>query len=209
MDPDLSFSAGANSPECIVCGALCYTLGGLESLFLVMEHENILEASDESYEPPHHPTLNMHTPPSCPPKPPHPGHLGQAFIRCGLRHMMPLTVVMQRTVKPLLLRYRATLPHQRWRAVCMQTMRVTQAVIDAYGGPAECSKEFPADSGASDGMHGGDACGHMRTGSSESTADLPGGELVQVSAFFQLHGLPFVTSFRFVLWFGISLLLLP
>lgn len=38
LEPELSLAAGADSPECIVCAILCYTLSCLESLFLVVEH---------------------------------------------------------------------------------------------------------------------------------------------------------------------------
>lgn len=146
LEPELSLAAGADSPESIVCGTLCYTLGCLESLFLVVEHETLVEASETSYVPPEHPSLLVNAPRSTPPEPPDPGILSRVYLRCGLDQMMPLKVVLQRTVKPLFEKYRASLPQHRWRAVCMQAMRISQAVIDAYGGPAEASKQFPGDS---------------------------------------------------------------
>lgn len=130
-DSTLSFSINGSSPECILAGPLCFLLGGLESMFLVMEHEMLLEASDPFYEAPEHPGLATSDPLPTPPTPPDPGCLKCAYFRCGLNQILPVTEALELTLKPMLLKYRASLPRQRWRAVCMQTFRIIEELTEA------------------------------------------------------------------------------
>lgn len=165
--PALSFTASASSPECVLCASTCFFLSGLESLFLVFEHETLLQASDELCEPPEHPSLDASAPPPTLPTPPNPAVLERAFVRCGLNQMMPLKVALERALRPLLTQYRARLPLCHWRAACIQCMHITQAVVEGMSARLSASKPSEADSGSADNMHSGAQCGHWGTGAAE------------------------------------------
>lgn len=150
--PALSYSSSASSPECALCASTCYVISALEALFLVVEHETLLEASNHLYEPPTHPSLDSSEPPLTPPTPPDPAVLRTAFIRCGLNQMIPLQLAIDRAVKPLLAQYRERLQKCHWRAVCMHYMHITRAVIEVLGAQAEASKPSQADSGVMKGQ---------------------------------------------------------
>lgn len=162
--PALSFTASASSPECVLCASTCFFLSGLEALFLVFEHETLLQASDDLYEPTEHPSLDASPPPPTPPTPPDPAVLERAIVRCGLDQMMPLMVALERALKPLLTQYRKRLPQRHWRAACIQCMHITQAVVEGMSARASASKPSEADSGSADNMHAGAHCGHRGTG---------------------------------------------
>lgn len=151
IEPQLSFTASASSPECSLCATVCFLLGALESMFLVVEHDTLLEATIPSYVPPEYPGLDASAPPPTPPSPPDPEILQRAYLRCGVRQTQPLKEAVDRTLKVLLAKYRENLSHERWSAVCMQTMRITQAIVDALGPPTDTPKAYPGGSYITDG----------------------------------------------------------
>lgn len=145
VEPNLSFTATGSSPECSLCASLSLLMGSLESMFLVVEHEMLQEASDPSFVPPHHPSLVVSATPVTPPTHPDPKLLSRCYIRCGVNQTLLVKEGLDRAFKPLLARFRASLPRDRWRAVCMQAMRMLQAIVDALSDSAGSSKGSPAD----------------------------------------------------------------
>lgn len=173
VEPSLSFSSSSSSPECSLSSAICYLLASLESLFLVVEHEMLQEASNPSTEPPLHPGLDFSAPANSstlptPPIWPDPLLLNGVYIPCGVNQMRPLIATLDHAVRSLLSKYRACLPRQQWHAVCMQTMHMTQAIVHALGGSTETSAEGPGHSTDSHDMHGPDACGGQCSASHSS-----------------------------------------
>ena len=149
-----SLTTGAASPECSLTASLCFPLAALESLFLVMEHEALSMAQNPSFTAPVHPCLDqgpssipLKPPYPCPkwtwqspdlpslfvfpPTPPDPAVLSRTYVICGVNQRMLLRDAIDGALKPMLREYHASLPRDKWRAVCMQSMRVTQAVVDA------------------------------------------------------------------------------
>lgn len=135
VEPSLSFSAHVSSPERNLSVFVCKHLSALESMLLVAEHEMLLEASDPSYKPPEHPTIAAASAAVAPPNPPDPQLLKRFHLPCGVNQRVPLGVGLGRSLQPLLAKYSANLPMQRWRAVCMQSMRIMQAYLDALAEP--------------------------------------------------------------------------
>lgn len=87
------------------------------------------------------------------PNPP-PAVLARSYARCGINQRMPLQAAAEVVFKPLLRKYKALLPRTRWRAVCMQTMRSTQAFVGSLQGAPEPPKTPQAEQSV-DSMHGG------------------------------------------------------
>lgn len=167
-------------------------------MFLVLEHEMLLEASDPTYEPPQHPGLHAsdsRAPP--PPTPPNPRVLKDACVRCGVHEMLPVKVALKRAVKAVLIKYGAILPQQRWRSVCLQTIHLTQAIIDALGGPTEGSVYDSGDRASTEEMHESHEV-QSREGVHEEvrqTSQRAASVTVESTGQVMKHSIPFCVSF--------------
>ena len=118
--------------ECQLSAGICLPASCMESSFLVMEYEQTCAAQNPSFSRPEHTCLATEIAiPSIPPSPPNPDVLARSFARCGVNSRMPLQAASEAVLKPLLHKYRALLPRAQWRAVCMQTMRSVQGIIDS------------------------------------------------------------------------------
>lgn len=105
-------------------------------------------------------------PPPIAPSPPDPAVLARSYARCWVNRRVPLQAASEAILKPLLRKYRALLPLELWRAVCIQAMHSTQAIVESMQAapqpstPTEQSVSgakhaSSTDSEASDGvMHG-------------------------------------------------------
>lgn len=152
--------AGAFSPECCLSLSLTYTALTCEALFLLLEHELLEAASDPSFIPPDHPVLtsshlrsilgNLTDPAKtgalkgalpgsnlnlssllAPPTPPDPELLSQFFVRCGVNRRFSAEEAVETILRPMLQKYRALLPLDTWRAVCMASMNVVKSSVDS------------------------------------------------------------------------------
>lgn len=164
MEHTLTHSVNGCSPACNVNVAVCVLFGSLELMFLIAEHEMLLKASDSSYMPPEHPAFS--TSGSSIPRPTHPDPqlLKRFYIRCGVGQTVPMKDGLDRTLEPLLSKYRASLPYACWRAVCIQTLRVLQALVDALTEPAGDAKGSIHDDVGSTGMGHGSGPGAVSVG---------------------------------------------
>lgn len=99
----------------------------------------LLEALNPSYRPPEHPTLAAARSPVATPTPADPKLLQTFHIPCGVNQSVPLGAGLDRVLKPLLAKFRESLSLKPWHAVCMQSMHITQAFLEALAGPKEAS----------------------------------------------------------------------
>lgn len=140
MSPPLSLSTSVSSPECRLSASLSQITTSLESLFLILEHEEVSLASSASFNPPVHPCLDPSLPHPLRPNKPDAAVASEAFVRCGVNQRRAVVDAVNELMKPLLEKYRMLLPRDKWRAACMQGMRVAQLIIDmlrAAPGPAQ------------------------------------------------------------------------
>ena len=138
FEKPVSHTASIVSPECHLSATAAHITTAMESLFLIMEYEQLASASLSSYEAPEHPTLDASSPPPVAPSPPNRVVLDGAYLCCGVNHRMPAEQALRSIMEPLLEKFRLLLPHDKWLSVCMQSMRVGQAVADAlHNVPAE------------------------------------------------------------------------
>lgn len=129
-----------------------------------MEHEVMASAAICGYRGPTHPCLDPHAPPPLLPTPPDPAVLSRCFVRCGVNQRMHAKEAVELALKPMLRKYHALLPRGRWRAVCMQAMRVSQAIADAlaaHSAHPNPSTGNPTVAGDQKLMYEGNASGGM------------------------------------------------
>ena len=77
-------------------------------------------------------------PPSAAPSPTIRAALDSTYLRWWVNHRMPAEHALRSIIEPLLEKFRLLLLRDKWLAVCMQCMRVGQAVVDVlHTVPAE------------------------------------------------------------------------
>lgn len=130
VSPALSVSSSVVSPECRLSATTAHIATAMECLFLIMEYEHLASTSIPSFKPPVHPTLDASAPPPATPTPPDQAVLAAAYMRCGVNQRMHAEAAVRGILQPVLQRYKGLLPREKWLAVCMQSMRVGQAVVD-------------------------------------------------------------------------------
>lgn len=115
-----------------------------ESLFLVLEHEYLEAATNPDYVAPQHPNLDAmhaghafeHTLPAgkheweSVPERPDEAFVGRMRVRSGVNGVYPMARAIQAILPPMLRKYRALLPLQRWRDVCLKAMQSIQCGIE-------------------------------------------------------------------------------
>jgi hypothetical protein len=102
----------------------------MECFFLIMEHECLASASDACFKPTVHSKVDASVPTLLLPRPPDPAAHSKVFMRCGVNQRMHAEPAVRGVLEPLLQKYKALLPWDKWLTVCMQCMRVVRAVAD-------------------------------------------------------------------------------
>jgi hypothetical protein len=131
VSPQLSASTSAASPECRCSVALADVIVKMECFFLIMEYEYFASASDACFKPTVHSKVDELVPTLMLPRPPDPAALAKVFMRCGVNQRMHAAPAVRGVLEPLLQKYKALLPLDKWLTVCLQCMRVVRAVGDA------------------------------------------------------------------------------
>ena len=126
----LSISASVISPECRLSAAVSQVATALESLFLVLEHEERSHVASNALNPPCYPSLDPSLPLPTRPREPDAAVASQVCLRCGANQRTPARDAVAQVLKPILQHYRSLLPLSRWRAACMQSMRVVELSMD-------------------------------------------------------------------------------
>jgi hypothetical protein len=130
VSPQLSTSISAVSPECMCSVAFADLIVRMECFFLIMEHECLASASDACFKPTVHSKVDASMQTLMLPRPPDPAALADVFLRCGVIQRMHAAPAVRGVLEPLLQKYKALLPRDKWLTVCMQCMSVVQAVRD-------------------------------------------------------------------------------
>jgi hypothetical protein len=130
VSPQLSASASAVSPECRCSVALAALIVRMECFFLIMEHDCLASASDACTKPTVHSKVDASMQTLMSSRPPDPAALADVFLRCGVNQRMHAAPAVRGVLEPLLQKYKALLPWDKWLTVCMQCMSVVQAVGD-------------------------------------------------------------------------------
>jgi hypothetical protein len=131
VSPQLSASSSAVSPECRCSVALADVIIRMECFFLIMEHECLASASDACFKPRVHSKVDASVPILKLPLSPDPAALADVFLRCGVNQRVHAAPAVRGVLEPLLQKYKALLPRDKWLTVCMQCMGVVGAVADA------------------------------------------------------------------------------
>jgi hypothetical protein len=131
VSPQLSASTSAVSPECRCSVALADVIIRMECFFLIMEHECLASASNVFFKPTVHSKVDASVPTLMSPRPPDPAALADVFLRCGVNQRVHAAPAVRGVLEPLLQKYKALLPRDKWLTVCMQCMGVVGAVADA------------------------------------------------------------------------------
>jgi hypothetical protein len=125
----LSHSSGAGSPECCLTLSLVFPCMSIEALFLNLEHEQLLVASDPAHTRPPHPGLDRALAAgdaaydcgkldalSMTPEEQH--EPTRVSMRVGVNGHAPMRHAVDGALRSTLLKYRPLLPRDLWLATC-------------------------------------------------------------------------------------------